>query len=150
MVDAIKHADSWVIPPKALTGALGTCICNNKWKWKVAQWCQLFATPWTIAHQAPPSMEFSRQEYWSGLPFPSPGDLPDLGIKPWSPILWADALPSESPGNPVCNKPAAIVSRAHLEKKKTRSPQRGCGSDPSRWTLVGVPVTLIPCNSRPL
>ena len=41
---------------------------------------QLFATPWTIAHQAPPSMEFSRQEYWSGVPFPSPGDLPDPGI----------------------------------------------------------------------
>ena len=43
---------------------------------------QLFATPWTVAHQAPPSMGFSRQEYWNGLPFPSPGDLPDLGIKP--------------------------------------------------------------------
>jgi len=45
-------------------------------------------------------MEFSRQEYWSGLPFPSPGDLPDLGIKPGSPALQADALPSEPPGNP--------------------------------------------------
>ena len=55
---------------------------------------QLFATPWTVAHQAPPSMEFSRQEYWSGLPFPSPGDLPDQGIKPGSPALRADALPS--------------------------------------------------------
>ena len=43
---------------------------------------RLLATPWTIAHQAPPSMEFSRQEYWSGLPFPSPGDLPDPGIDP--------------------------------------------------------------------
>ena len=48
---------------------------------------QLFATPWTVAYQAPPSMGFSRQEYWSGLPFPSPGDLPDPGIKPWSPAL---------------------------------------------------------------
>ena len=45
----------------------------------------LFATPWTVAHQAPPSMKFSRQEYWSGLPFPSPGDLPDPGIEPRSP-----------------------------------------------------------------
>ena len=44
---------------------------------------QLFATPWTVAHQAPPSMEFSRQAYWSGLPFPSPGDLPYAGIKSW-------------------------------------------------------------------
>ena len=50
------------------------------------------ATPWTVAHQAPPSMGFSRQEYWSGLPFPSPGDLPDPGIKPRSPALQADAL----------------------------------------------------------
>ncbi len=45
---------------------------------------QLFVTPWAVALQAPPSMEFSRQEYWSGLPFPSPGDLPDPGIKPVS------------------------------------------------------------------
>ena len=57
-------------------------------------------TPWTVAYQAPPSMGFSRPEYWSGLPFPSPGDLPDPGIKPRSPALrlLADALPSEPPG----------------------------------------------------
>ena len=60
----------------------------------------LFATPWTVAHQAPSSIEFSRQEYWSGLPFPSPEDLPGPGIKPRSPTLWANALPSEPPGNP--------------------------------------------------
>ena len=59
---------------------------------------RLFATPWTVAHQGPPSMGFSRQEYWSGLPFPSPGDLPDPGIEPRSPALQADALPSEPPG----------------------------------------------------
>ena len=58
-----------------------------------------FAIPWTIAHQAPQSMEFSRQEYWSGLPFPSPGDLPNPGIEPGSPALQADALPSEPPLN---------------------------------------------------
>ena len=58
----------------------------------------LFATPWTVAHQAPPSMGFSRQGYWSGLPFPSPGDLPNPGIKPRSPALQADALLSEPPG----------------------------------------------------
>ena len=56
---------------------------------------RLFETPWTIAHQAPPSMGFSRQEYWSGLPFLSPGDLPDPGIEPRSPTLQADALTSE-------------------------------------------------------
>ena len=59
---------------------------------------RLFATPWTVAYQAPPSMRFSRQECWSGLPFPSPGDLPDPGIEPRSPTLQADALPSEPPG----------------------------------------------------
>ena len=59
----------------------------------------LFVTPWTVAYQPPPSMEFSRQAYWSGLPFPSPGDLPDPGIEPRSPTLQADTLPSEPPGN---------------------------------------------------
>ena len=58
----------------------------------------LFVTPWTVASQAPQSVEFSRQEYWSGLPFPSPGDLPDPGIEPGSPALQADAFPSEPPG----------------------------------------------------
>ena len=55
-------------------------------------------TPWTVAYQAPLPMGFSRQECWSGLPFPSPGDLPDPGIEPGSPTLQADALPSEPPG----------------------------------------------------
>ena len=55
-------------------------------------------TPWTIAHQAPLTMEFSRQEYWSELPFPSPGNLPYPGIEPRSPVLEADALTSEPPG----------------------------------------------------
>ena len=59
---------------------------------------RLSVTPWTVAHQASPSMGFSRQEYWSGLPFPSPGDLSDPGIKPGSPSLEADALNSEPPG----------------------------------------------------
>ena len=59
---------------------------------------RLFATLWTVAHQAPLSMVFSRQEYWSGLPFPSSGDPPDPGIEPRSPALEADALTSEPPG----------------------------------------------------
>ena len=61
---------------------------------------QLFATPWTVAYQVSLSMGFFRQEYWSGLPFPSPGDPPDPGIKPRSPTLEADALTSEPPGKP--------------------------------------------------
>ena len=59
---------------------------------------RLFATPWTVAYQAPLSMGFSRQEYWSGLPFPSPGDLPDPGIEPRFLTSQADALTSEPPG----------------------------------------------------
>ena len=55
------------------------------------------ATPWTVAYQAPQSMESSRQEYWSGLPFPSPGDLPDPGTEPGSPMSQAHALPSAPP-----------------------------------------------------
>ena len=61
---------------------------------------QLFATPWTVAYQAPLSVGFSRQEYWSGLPFPSPGDIPDPGMEPRSPALQADVLTSELSGKP--------------------------------------------------
>ena len=61
---------------------------------------RLFSTSWTVAYQAPPPMEFSRQEYWSRLPFPSPGDFPDPGIELRSPALHADTLPSETPGKP--------------------------------------------------
>ena len=53
----------------------------------VAKSCPTLVTPWTVTRQAPLSMGFSRQEYWSGLPFPSPGDLPDPGVDPWSPAL---------------------------------------------------------------
>ena len=60
----------------------------------------MFTTPWTVACQVPLSMGFSRQEYWSGLPFPSPGDLHDPGIKPRAPALQADSLPSEPLGKP--------------------------------------------------
>ena len=74
---------------------------GHRGSWCAAFSCvRLFATPGTVACQAPLSMGFSRQEYWSGLPFPSPGDLPDTGIKPGSPALHVEALPFELPGNP--------------------------------------------------
>ena len=73
----------------------------EKQKMKLLSHVQLFAAPWTVAFQAPPSMRFSRQEYWSGLPFSSPGDLPDPGIEPRSPTLQADTLPSEPPRKPI-------------------------------------------------
>ena len=70
---------------------------ERKWKKvKSLSRLRLFATPWTVAHQAPLSMEFFRQEYWSGLPFPSPSDL-NPGIEPGSPVLRADTLPFEPP-----------------------------------------------------
>ena len=59
---------------------------------------RLFATLWTVTYQAPPSVGFSRQEYWSGLPFPTPEEIPDAGIEAGSPALQADALPSEPQG----------------------------------------------------
>ena len=67
----------------------------------VAKSCPTLVTPWTVACQAPPSMRFSRQEYWSGLPFPSPGGLPDPGIEPRSPALQADSFPTELQGKPT-------------------------------------------------
>ena len=70
----------------------------GKVKVKLLSHVRLFATLWTEAYQAPLSMGFSRQEYWSELPFPSPGHLPDPGIKPGSPGLQANSLPSEPPG----------------------------------------------------
>ena len=73
---------------------------RKKKKVKSLSCVRIFATPWTVAYQAPLSMEFSRQEYWSGLPFPSSEALPNPGIKPTSPALQADTLPSEPPGKP--------------------------------------------------
>ena len=81
---------------------------SHAWKWKLKvkslSCVRLFKTPWTVAYQPPPSMGFSRQEYWSGLPLPSPlpspGDLLNPGIEPRSPTLQADSLPAESPGKP--------------------------------------------------
>ena len=71
------------------------------WRGVVAQMCPTLCSPWTIACKAPLSMEFSRQESWSGLPFPCLGDHSDPGIKPRSPALQVDTLPSEPPGKPI-------------------------------------------------
>ena len=62
---------------------------------------QLFVTPWTVPHQPPLSMGFFWQEYWSGLPCPPPGDLPNLGTEPMSPALKVDSLPAKPPGKPL-------------------------------------------------
>ena len=99
---------------------------------KLLSHVQLFATPWTVAYKAPPSMEFSRQEYWSGLPFPSPGDLPDPGIKPGSPALQADSLPTELWGKPQGHSPGVKGKLAiGMKGKSNHTPQahRTCGGD---------------------
>ena len=73
-------------------------------------------TPWTVAYQAPPSMGFSRQECWSGLPFPSPGDLPNPGIESGSPALQADSLPSEL--SQLKKKKKASILKANIQAKE--------------------------------
>ena len=98
---------------------------RQKVKVKLLSCVRLFATPWTEAHKAPPSLGFSRQEYWSGLPHPSPGDLLNPGIEPRSPTLQADTLTSEPPGKPLprslliswMQSPSAVI----LEPPKIKS-----------------------------
>ena len=82
---------------------------KRKVKVKSLSRVRLFVTLWTVAHQASPSMGFSRQEYWSGLPFPSPGDLPNPRIEPGSPALQADALTSEPAKSEGCQGRASLV-----------------------------------------
>ena len=77
-----------------MLGGVRACVCANRFSH-----LQLFATPWTVAHQVPLSMEFSRQEYSSGLPCPPPGDLPNSGIEPATSALQADSLPLSHQGN---------------------------------------------------
>ena len=93
-----KHSQ----PIRGMHSRVRTTMNSEKWKVKVKSLSrvQLFETPWTVARQAPLSMGFSRQEYWSGLPFPFPGDLLNPVIEPGSPALQADALSSEPPRKP--------------------------------------------------
>ena len=87
-------------------------------------------TPWTVAYQAPPSMGFSRQQCWSGLPFPSPGNLPDPGIKSGSPALQADALPSEPTGKPKIEGKGVRKSDGKRQKAKATEE-----SEVQKWEL---------------
>ena len=99
---------------------------------------RLFETPWTVAHQAPPSMGFSRQEYWSGLPFPSPGDLPDPGIKPRSPALQAGTLTSEPAGKPIVNAIFKNCTRTAKQAKKERL----------KWDIINMKAEISELKSR--
>ena len=86
--------------PRSHQGIHGTKIKRMISEVKVTQSCPTLVTPWTVAHKVPLSMGFSRQEYWSGLPFPSSGNLPDPGIEPMSSALQADSLLTELGGKP--------------------------------------------------
>ena len=87
---------------------------RRKWNCQSLNPVCLCATPWTEARQAPLSIGFSRQEYWSGLPFPSPGDLPHPGIEPRSPALQADSLPSQPPGKLTRGGSVPLIQRAQF------------------------------------
>ena len=117
--------------------SLGHSICRfsfKKWKVKVKSLSRvwLFATPWTVAYQAPLSMGFSRQEHWSGLPFPSPGDLPDPGIKLGSPAFQIDALTSEPPGKSFFKKRKGII--VFFSRKENSSTQSEIRNLSEIWT----------------
>ena len=90
--------------PAPVQSVLDLCVFSLSSVVLVAGCVRLFATSWPVTCQGRLSMEFSGQEYWSGLPFPCPEDLPDLGIKPGSPVLQAVSLPSELQGSPRVSK----------------------------------------------
>ena len=133
-----------------------------------------FETPWTIALQAPLSMEFSRQEYWRGLPFPSPGDVSDPGMEPGSPVLQVDSVPSEPPGKPNFYHKHSLIRDTRLQycyigpelgryhkkeyksgmgdQKQTKPLQNVCWKEQGLWSCIQILALLLagPMNSRGL
>ena len=107
---------------------MGNFLNGKRKKVKSLSRVRLFASPWTIAHQSPLSMGFSRQEYWSGLLFPSPGDLPNSGTEPESPVLQADALLSEPPGKPLKRKGPSFFCTAVRGCKVSKCCSPWCGT----------------------
>ena len=103
---------------------------------------QLFATPWTIAYPASPSIGFPRQRYWSGLPFPSPGDFLNPGIESRSPALQADALPSEPPGKAWCLHAATKKKKKRPHMLQVKEPT--CGA-----SLVAQMVKIPHATAKP-
>ena len=90
-------------------------VQSLKLKVKLLSRVRLSVIPWTVAHQAPLPVKFFRQEYWSGLPFPSPGDLPNPGIEPGFRILQADSLPFEPSWKPIERK-SCILKRVRVSQ----------------------------------
>ena len=105
IADAMKQVGVRKVSDSGFAGALSTLRHSDEYVVRIAlrSVSHSAVSPWTVAHQALLSMGFSRQEYWRGYPFPSPGDLLDSGIKPTSPALRADSLLSEPPGKSRSN-----------------------------------------------
>ena len=135
----VKISQKSLIFKKLAFPILELSILKSPYKVESLNCVRLFETPWTVAYRAPPSMGFSRQDYWSGLPFPSPGDLPNPGIEPGSPSLQADALPSEPPGNPT------LYPWCHLERP-TWPPQIHVHLEPQNVTLLVKSTPLVFTN----
>ena len=131
-----SHRTVWTSWKMRMTGWICVALCKQS-EVKLLSRVWLFATPWTIACQAP-SMRFSRQEYWSGLPFPSPEDLPNPGIEPGFPALQVDALLSEPPGKPFC-KQKGTKKKQQMELLPTFRTFPSCIL--SHWNLTGIPET---------
>ena len=108
------------MPGRILPGEMYWITCSRRpeSESEVTQLCPTLCDPMDLAYQAPLSMGFPRLEYWSGLPFSSPGDLPDPGIKPRSPASQADALPSEPPGKPEPTQMPTGVGKVMCEGDK--------------------------------
>ena len=114
VLDVLLSLQVSAAPPQSGCNHMYVCVCLS------LSCVQLFVTPWTVACQVPMSMEFSRQDYWSGLPFPSPGNLPDLRTVPSSPVWQSDSLPSEKPGEPAVTWETAtelLLVKLHKHKQ---------------------------------
>ena len=101
--------DTWALGCIHVWATMNDAAINLVVTVKLLSHVRLSETPWTVAYQALPSMGFSRQEYWSGVPLPSPGDLSNSKIEPGSPALQADALPSKPPGKPNLGLQVSVI-----------------------------------------
>ena len=118
----------------------------------VVKSCPTLVTPWTVACQAPLSVGFSRREYWSGLPFPSPGDLPDPGIEPRSPALQAVSLPTDLQGKPnniILNPLVYVGVLGGLNGKESTCSAGDQGSIPESLSSISIILWRMPWTEEP-
>ena len=137
LVVYMKNGTVYVGPEFAMYRMLGPTASG--WLYSIVKWLnrvQLFATLWTVAYQASPSVGFSRQEYWSGFPFPSPGDLPDPEIKPRSPALKADTLTAEPPGKHHISSCSWLAAHASTGYEVTTQEHKSWNTAVTVGTLI--------------